>query len=151
MNKIINGKRYDTETARQLGEYENMAEQRNFGHWSQTLYRTRSGNYFLYCEGGGLSQYATRRGDNSGWGEQIEPYTLEEAQKWAEKYLNADEYEAIFGGLAEIPAEEESEQIKISLPVSMLRELREKRESTGATVSWLIIKALKDAGYGAAK
>ena len=147
MNKVINGKRYDTETARQLGLYENMADNRNFGYWCETLYRTKSGNYFLYCEGGGNSKYGEWHGDSGGYGEKIEPYSLEQAQKWAEQYLDGDEYEAIFGGLGDLPAEE-SEQIKISLPVNILRELREKRETTGATVSWLIIKALKDAGYG---
>ena len=65
-----------------------------------------------------------------------------------ERYLTADQYEAIFGVIDDEQTAEESEKIFVTLSKTVLTELRDKRETTGATVSWLIAKALRDAGYG---
>ena len=136
MNKVINQRRYDTETAKQLAYYSNGHNKNDFDFWSEGLYRTKTGNYFLHYDGG-----------RGGGGEQIKPIGLDGAQKWGEKYLTGDEYEDIFGVIDNEQNTEESEKIFITLPKTVLSELREKRETTGATVSWLITKALRDAGY----
>lgn len=103
MKKIINQKRYDTETAKMMGtDYYGMP--RDFEYWQETLYRKQTGEFFLHGEGGAMSRYAEAVGTNS-WsgGERIMPLTVEEAQKWAEKHLTADEYESIFGAVEEMP------------------------------------------------
>jgi len=101
MKKIINGKRYDTETAQLIGSasYSNRSD---FRFWSEELYRKKTGEFFLYGEGGPASKYGRKIEQNT-WagGEQIIPLTLKEAQEWAEKYLDADEYEAVFGRIEE--------------------------------------------------
>jgi hypothetical protein len=101
MKKIINGKRYDTETAQLIGStsYSNRTD---FYFWSEELYRKKTGEFFLYGEGGPASKYSRSTGQNS-WsgGEKIAPLTREEAQEWAEKYLDADEYEEVFGRIEE--------------------------------------------------
>lgn len=101
MKKIINGKRYDTETAQLIGSasYSNRTD---FHFWSEELYRKKTGEFFLYCEGGPASKYGRQIEQNT-WsgGEQIIPITLAEAQKWAEKYLDADKYEEVFGRIEE--------------------------------------------------
>ena len=62
----------------------------------------KTGEFFLYGEGGPWSKYSRRISQNEwGGGEEIRPLTLQEAQKWAEKHLDADEYEQVFGEVEE--------------------------------------------------
>lgn len=73
-----------------------------FGTCSETLYRKRKGEFFLYGEGGPMSKYGVAYGDNEwGYGEEIRPLTVDEAKAWAEENLDADEYEAVFGEVEE--------------------------------------------------
>ena len=101
MKKIINGKRYDTRTAERIGDT-GYSQPGDFEYWHESLYRKKTGEFFLYGEGGAKSKYSRRIGQNE-WsgGEEIRPLTLTEAQEWAEKYLDADEYEEIFGKIEE--------------------------------------------------
>lgn len=102
MNKIINGKRYDTETAQYIHRVENMPDMSNF-HWcAETLYRKKTGEFFIYGEGNAASKYARSIGTNSwGSGERIMPMSYSEAKEWAEEHMTADEYENIFGVIDE--------------------------------------------------
>lgn len=102
MKKIINGKLYNTETAKELGGWANYGSWRDFQHIEETLYRKKTGEYFLFGEGGPVTKYAEAEGQNS-WtgGRRIMPMTYDEAREWAEKHLEADEYEAIFGEIVE--------------------------------------------------
>ena len=97
MKKIINGKVYDTDKARDLGtdSYSNPGD---FNHWSETLYQKRTGEFFLYGAGGPQTRYAVSIGQNT-WsgGEKIIPLNLKAAREWAEQHLSADTYEEIFG------------------------------------------------------
>lgn len=97
MKKIIKGKRYDTETATLCGSMSYGQGPRDFKHFSEELYQKRTGEFFLYCEGGPASQYAQEISINQ-WsgGELIRPLTLDEAKKWAENNLDGEEYEKIF-------------------------------------------------------
>lgn len=98
MKKIINGKMYNTETAVKLGAGESCLPVNDFGYYKEALYRKRTGEYFLYGEGGARSKYATQRELNSfGPGDGFTPLTENEAKLWAERYLDADEYCEIFG------------------------------------------------------
>ena len=101
MNKIIGGKRYDTETAEAVGDWSNGRYGRDFEACSETLFRKRTGEFFLYGEGGPMSKYAVSHGNNTSGGEVIEPLTVDEAKAWAEEHLDGDEYEAIFGKVSE--------------------------------------------------
>ena len=62
----------------------------------------KTGEFFFYGHGGAASKYAEEYAPNN-WcgGSCINPMTLEEAKEWAEKYLDADEYEAAFGKVEE--------------------------------------------------
>ena len=98
MKKIINGKMYNTETATEVGNYWNGLSQRDFNHVNETLYRKKTGEFFLYGEGGPMSRYSESCGNNS-WtgGERIIPLSEKEAKKWAEDKISADAYCQIFG------------------------------------------------------
>jgi hypothetical protein len=67
MEKIIDGKRYNTKTAIEVGYWCNGLGNSDFRNCDETLYRTKNGNYFLYGEGGGLTRWAKSNG-NTSWG-----------------------------------------------------------------------------------
>lgn len=48
MKKIINGKAYNTETAKELGSYWNGYPHGDFSYVCETLYVKRTGEYFLH-------------------------------------------------------------------------------------------------------
>lgn len=101
MKKIINGKLYNTETAKKIAEYSNGYGCADFYYVCETLYQKKTGEYFLYGVGGALSMYRESAGNNYVGGEEIIPYTEEEAQQWAVENLEADEYMELFGEVEE--------------------------------------------------
>lgn len=131
MKKIINGKSYDTDKALQVGIWSNDRSYRDFSHCAETLYRKRTGEYFLYGEGGPQSKYA-RAVDTNSWrgGEDIKPLTAEEARRWAEKNLDAEEYEKEFGEVAE---DDSRTVLSITMAASLAERLR--REAAKAEMS----------------
>jgi hypothetical protein len=103
MKKILNGLRYDTKNAIEIGSYSNIgagADSRSdFRWWEATLYKTpRSGRFFIAGEGGAMSRFSQSVGQNS-WtgGSDLIPMTREEALEWAEEYLSPDVIEEHFG------------------------------------------------------
>ena len=102
MKKVINGKPYDTQIAEKLAEYSYGQGPRDFTHFTEKLYRKRTGEYFLYGEGGPMSKYSVETAQNSWSGsERITPLSISAAQEWAEKVCDGDEYEKIFGAVEE--------------------------------------------------
>jgi hypothetical protein len=103
MKKVINGLRYDTEIAEEIGADEGGGDCTDFGHWEETLYRTPRGKrYFLHGQGGPRSNYAQRTNGNMwGSGERIIPMTVDEAFAWAQEHLDGDECEATFADMIE--------------------------------------------------
>lgn len=96
MNKVINGKRYNPESAHFCGdrEYGNYGD---LDHVYEALYQKRTGEFFLYGAGGARSKYVkTISANNWSGGEKIIPLTDDEAKAWAEKYLDSEDYENIF-------------------------------------------------------
>lgn len=101
MRKIIANKSYDTDTATLIGEWSNQ-EYDSFDYVAESLYRKRTGEYFLYGEGGARSRYAESHGNNNwGAGEAITPLDVESAAEWAETHLATAAYEAEFGEVSE--------------------------------------------------
>lgn len=101
MRKIINGKKYDTDTAKMLGEDSN-GYPTDFNYEREELYKKKTGEFFLYGTGGANSKYAVSNGDNSySGGDRITPIDEERAKKWCEAHLSVDEYEEIWGEVEE--------------------------------------------------
>lgn len=50
MKKIINGKKYDTETAKEICHYQNTWDTGNFNYDAYTLYLKRTGEFFFLHE-----------------------------------------------------------------------------------------------------
>lgn len=97
MKKIIEGLTYNTETATELGRYSRRARW-DSNYINEGLFRTKKGRYFLAGEGGAMTHYCRRDGDNA-WceGEKIIPITEDEAREWMEEHCEIEEYVAAFG------------------------------------------------------
>lgn len=135
MKKIINGRVYDTTKAKELGTYANAGNWRDFSHLEETLYRKKTGEYFLHGEGGAMTRYAEATGQNS-WsgGERIMPMTYDEAREWAEEHLTADEYEAIFGEIVE-DADAAKQVVSISVNPAKWEAAKRKAAQMGVGIS----------------
>lgn len=139
MRKIIDGKSYDTGTAAEVGHM-SYGSTSDFRYFEETLYKKRTGEYFLYGYGHAMSHYAKQLEQNSwGAGEKIVPLTYEAAQRWAEENLDADGYEAEFG-----PADEGGENVQIGVRVSPAAKaaLDAECSRTGETRSAIIERLL---------
>lgn len=135
MKQIIRGKRYDTDTAKEMGStyYSNPSD---FNYWEETLYRKQTGEFFLYGEGGPATKYAVSIGQNQwsgGW--KILPLTPENAAAWAEENLSADKYEEIFGVVED---DGEKKIATFSLSTAAIEKLRNAAAKRGATMSGII-------------
>lgn len=139
MKKIINGKVYDTETAKEIAQWENQGSWRDYDHMEETLYRKRTGEFFIYGEGGPKTRYAESEGQNC-WtgGCKIIPLSWEAAREWAEEHLDADEY------LEHFTASESDEKIAISvyLPQSKLDQVKIEASKAGMSLSDYIVSKL---------
>lgn len=142
MKKIINNKVYDTSTAREIG-CNSYSNPRDLHYWCETLYCKRTGEYFLHGEGGPMSRYSEQIEQNS-WrgGEKIIPLSYENARKWAEENLTADEYENEFGAVTE---DGTAETVNISMPAALAAKLRRRAQEEGVSVSKVIVSILENA------
>lgn len=102
MKKIINGKMYNTGTAKPIYLYTNGLPESDFNSCKEFLYRKTTGEYFLHGWGGAMSKYSEQCGSNT-WsgGEEITPLTEEEAKLWTELHADADTYIEEFGEVGE--------------------------------------------------
>lgn len=136
MKKVINNRLYNTDTAHELGTWANMADVRNFNRFTETLYQKRTGEYFIYGKGGPASKYAETIGQNT-WsgGEKIIPMTFENARKWVEDHLDADEYEAIFG----LPSEDDAPvTLSLQIPADLDAIIRQQAAEQGLSLTAFI-------------
>lgn len=102
MKRVINGKRYDTDTATRVHAHDNGAQVNDFHYYSEDLYQKKTGEFFLLKEGGAMSPAGRSLPDGGmGWGEDLYPLTDSEARQWAERNMDADKYEAIWGPVPE--------------------------------------------------
>lgn len=141
MKKIINGKLYDTDTAKGLGSWSN-GEWGDFSHVEETLYRKRTGEFFLHGEGGPMTQYAKSCGNNS-WsgGEKIIPLSAAKAREWAEGKLDANDYAAIFG----MPDEDAGKvTLCVQLPADLNALIRAGASESGQSIAAYVERLLRE-------
>ena len=119
MNKIINGRRYDTEKAREIG----IGYSGDSG--ATTLYRKRSGEYFV------LSVT-----DNNA---AIAPVNLHEARIWARQYLSPAEYAAAFG------PESSPSALFVEIGKDLMAALRAGASADGITLKAHVERILREA------
>lgn len=135
MRKIINGRLYDTETAKMVGSDGRDLSDR-LRYTISRLYRKRTGEHFLHEEGGAATRYA-HQDELGGWvgGDVITPLPYDRAREWAEGHLDADAYEAEFGpvseGAGDVP-------MSLRLPAETARRLREAAARRECTLAELV-------------
>ena len=100
MKKYVNRKCYDTDTAHKVGTYKGCWGHSGIAVREETLYRKRTGEYFLYVWDRLLDEADT---------ETIAPVSCEKARAWAEERLDADAIEAEWGE----PAEDDRESVNV--------------------------------------
>lgn len=95
MKQIINGKKYDTSTAKHCGTYMNSKLYEHLIDCT-SLHCKKNGEYFLH-------NYLVSAYENESFYKNIAivPLTEEEAKAWTEKHLSAEWYESIFGEVQE--------------------------------------------------
>lgn len=101
MKKIINGRKYDTDTAKEIDSYSNDRPRTDFRYFCETLYQKHTKEFFLYGHGGPLSKYAEHCGQGWTGGESILPLSLDEVKEWVETNSTVEIYETLFGEVEE--------------------------------------------------
>lgn len=143
MQKVIEGKRYDTRTAVEIGSREYL-NRTDFQYVSETLYRKKTGEYFLAGEGGAMTDYAVQTA-TGGWtgGEKIFPLTLDAAKAWVEKHMSAEAYMEEFGD----PDTEDDYDtaLMIFVPAWLHKRLKQKQSETGKTMKQIVTDILSEA------
>ena len=92
MNKILNGKKYNTETATCVLEVSNGYGYGDIYYVRESLYQKRTGEYFMHCEGGAFTEYGEDVGGDRTGGEQIKLLSTNEIKRWVEKNFDGDTY-----------------------------------------------------------
>lgn len=108
MKKNINGKAYNTETARKCGSYTQDST-------IERLYIKKTGEFFVV-----LNAYDT---------EQIIPVSYAEAETWAKRHMTSEKYNEIFGKIADKSA------ISIKISRSAYQKAKRKAHESGTSVS----------------
>lgn len=133
MKKIINGKLYNTETARMIGTWCNGTDRSDLSWVEETLHQKKTGEFFFHGVGGPNTRYAQQT-DDTHWsgGEAITLVGYEDARQWAEDHLTADQYQAVFGEVAE---DDSRTTLLLSLPASTVKKIKQEAAQAGMTVS----------------
>jgi hypothetical protein len=84
MKAIINGKRYDEDTADKVASANSGVGPGDFRHYRECLYITPKGNWFLAGEGGPRTKYSHQAGNAISGGAKIIVLTPDEAREWLE-------------------------------------------------------------------
>lgn len=105
MKKVINGKLYNTDTAKQIG-YDN---DNPTGNWYEYLYQKKTGEFFIEHWDAWNGCY-------------IDPISFREAQEWVEKHMDGDDYCNLFG-----EPDEDAEDVLLGVRVSAIASAKLKR------------------------
>lgn len=86
MKRIVDGKMYDTDKAEEIcsASYGNPGD---FKYWSEALFRTKRGAFFISGEGGAMTKWGKKISQNT-WsgGEGIKALTPDEVILWCEDH-----------------------------------------------------------------
>ena len=129
MKKVIKGKKLDTTTAKMIG-IAMIDEDKDI---VETLYRTKSGAYFIH------NVYRKSTTGKLETGEDIYLISANEAVQWAEKWLTPAEYNRWFGeGVAD-----ETVTVTVTLTSKAYNILKKEKEKTGDTYGGIITYLLE--------
>ena len=144
MRKVINGRIYNTATSECIGRWDNGIYGNDFRSCSEDLYKNTKGAYFLFAEGGAMSEYAVHSGNNSWGGRKLIPLTATVSQEWGEIHLSVEDYEAEFGTQEEAsPSDHRTqERVNLTLDSELIARLRKHSIDTGVPIAGIVDKAI---------
>lgn len=141
MQKIIKGRKYDTDTAQKVCSYDNGLPESDFDALCEQLYIKRTGEFFLYGYGGARTAYAEADGNMWTSGERIVPLSENDAKAFAEEHASPEVYERYFGEASE----GDTYRTTITLSAGTKKKLQslalERRENISQTIERLIENA----------
>ncbi|HEY5588162.1 MAG TPA: hypothetical protein VIK86_04300 [Candidatus Paceibacterota bacterium] len=142
MKKIIKGALFNTQTAKLIGEWHNEFPSKDYNYCEESLYRTKSGKYFIYGQGGARTKYAERCGNNE-WseGDILFDLSRDAAKEWAQENLTVDKYEIIFGELTEDEGDNK-EHLNVNISISLKNKLWKVAEERNMSISILVEEIL---------
>lgn len=129
MKKVINGKQLNTATAKMVGTAMIDADK----DIVETLYRTKSGIYFIH------NVYKKSSTGKLEVGEDLSIVPVDEAKKWAERWLTSAEYNMYFGET--IP--DKTITVTVNVTAKAYKTLKREKELTGDTYGEIISDALE--------
>ena len=145
MKKTINGKRYDTDTARLIGGDVSDYGRNDFRWWDEYLYRKKTWEFFLAGKGGPMTRWARFTANGACAGDGVAPLSIDEAREWAEEHLDADTVEEVFN----LPSEEEEGAPKViqsySIAPKTINGLRYLAQNLGISRSEIIDQLVEKA------
>lgn len=144
MKRIINGVTYNTATATEIYQYKHTSVLcTDFRYYEEVLYRTRSGNYFLFGEGEALSPYSEAYGTNGRTGAaEIVPLTESEAREWLERFEDPDEIcPELFADAGDVEPSESV--IYLRLPSILKNQLEQLATQENQSLNTFLIKVLE--------
>lgn len=129
MLKIFDGRRYNTESARLIRKKSNNSAEM-VSRWEETLYRTKTGLWFLHCEGGAKTIYAAPC---------IRPINEDAAVLWLTDNFGHDAAQdvlcTVYG---------KSIPVTVLIPQILVQKIEKKREETGKSRTDVILDALQE-------
>ena len=128
MKKIIKGRQLNTATAKMVGTAM-IDEDKDI---VETLYRTKSGIYFIH------NVYKKSSTGKLEVGEDLNIVSLKEAKEWVRKLLTKAEYEEYFGE----NISDETITVTVNITSKAFQTLKKEKELTGNTYGEIISYAL---------
>ena len=142
MKKYLNNRVYDTEKSEEIGYFENIEYRNDVSWFGETLYRKKTGEFFLHGIGNAASKYRKYVGFDSFSGDEIIiPIDYKTAEEWAKKYLSPEKYDEIFG---EITADSENKIVTISISKSTHEKIKRNAQRKGISVSKYIEQLIEN-------
>ena len=138
MKKIINGKVYDTSKAKLIAEahHPDCIEYATGKGLQQWLYQKKNGEFFVHADGAAIELQNVLPSGEYRPGKSIYPLTYEQAQRWAERELSADQWESIFGD----PEDDDTQvSVNLSMTAKEANTLKQDAAKAGMTVSAYIV------------
>lgn len=132
MKKIIKNKVYDTDKAMKCASFENHSDKSAPDWYCETLYKKKTGEFFIHATGNSESRYSRDYGYKNRKGiENIFPVSFNEAHDWAKENCKLEELSLVFGD----PSESGKAAIHIYLEKSSIQKVKSKASELDITVS----------------
>lgn len=140
MRKIIDGRRYDTDTAKKIWEHEPIENMNDINYYRETLYQKNNGELFMHCVGNAGSKHNKPSGANCRRGsETINPIDYYSARQWALERMPEDQYNDIFGEVDVLNCCETKREVCICMTESERKKIKQNAAKCGLSVSAYIL------------